>query len=102
MTYSQPGRVWRGSSGCCAWTRPTRLRGGRSLPFQTCLPNWAGGPVQGERLDSLRQPHDLDEVAAGVVEDGRGDVAHLGRLLGKCHALRSEPIEFRLNVVDRE
>ena len=30
-----------------------------------------------ERLERLRQLCDLDEVAAGVVEDGRGDAAHL-------------------------
>ena len=55
-----------------------------------------------EGLERLRQLHDLDEVAAGVVEDGRGDSAHLGGLLGESHAIRSESIELRLNVVDRE
>ena len=60
---------------------------GRSVAAVPNVPTelgWRSG--SGERLDSLRQPHDLDEVAAGVVEDGRGDVAHLGRLLGESHA----------------
>ena len=59
-------------------------------------------PPDGVAARWLRELDDLDEVAAGVVEDRRGDAAHLGRLLGESHALRPEPIELLLDVVDGE
>jgi hypothetical protein len=94
--------------------RDSRHEVSHALNAHPC-PGWTGQQARNQarlrgqlvqdlaiRLERLRQLDDLDEVAAGVVEDRRGDVPHLGRLRGESHALRSEPIELRLNVVDRE
>ena len=43
---------------------------------------------------------DLDEVAAGVVEDGRGHGTHVGGSLRERHAECAEPIELGLDIVD--
>src|SRR5262245_50925946 len=41
---------------------------------------------------------DLDEVAAGVVEHGRGDGPHLQRLLGEAHAETAKSLDLRVDV----
>lgn len=67
--------------------------------------SWSGGhalPGAGPGSAGLRQLDDLDEVAAGIVEHGRRDAAHLGGLLDESHALRPEPIDLSLDVVDGE
>ena len=45
---------------------------------------------------------DLDEVAAGVVEDGCGDRAHVGWRLCEAHTASDEPLELGRDVVDGE
>ena len=45
---------------------------------------------------------DLDEVAAGVVEDGRRHRAHRGRRLRERHAQAAQPLVLGVDVVDGE
>ncbi len=45
---------------------------------------------------------DLDQVAAGVVEDGRRDRPHVRRLLGEPHPRRPEPFVLLAHVVHGE
>ena len=45
---------------------------------------------------------DLDQVAAGVVENRRGHRPHLQRLLGEAHTEPAQPLELGPDVVDGE
>src|SRR5215217_1732612 len=45
---------------------------------------------------------DLDEVAAGVVEHGGLDRAHLGRLLREAHSKPGQALELAVDVGHRE
>jgi hypothetical protein len=45
---------------------------------------------------------DLDEIAAGVVENGRGHRPHRYGRLREMHAQGGEAVEFGLRVVDAE
>src|SRR3954451_879408 len=47
-------------------------------------------------------PGDLDEVAAGVVEHGRGHRAHVEGLLGEAYAEAAHSFVLGLDVVDGE
>ena len=47
---------------------------------------------------SLALGEDLNEVAAGVVEDGCGDRAHGGRRLGEAHAEAGEALVLGVDV----
>ena len=55
----------------------------------------AGRAADQRRLTRAAQrAGDLDQVAAGVVEDGGGDRAHRRRLLGERDAERRQPVEL--------
>src|SRR5581483_7682273 len=68
---------------------------GRLLPIRP--PWWSARPDL-----TLGWGGHLDEIAAGVVEHGGRDWAHLGRLLGEANAESLEPFELGPYVLDRE
>ena len=45
---------------------------------------------------------DLDQIAAGVVEHGRGHRPHIRGFLGEAHSQPAQSLELRLDVVDGE
>jgi hypothetical protein len=63
-------------------------------------PAWASRLSDG--AESLLAVHDLDQVAAGVVQDRCGDRAHLQRLLGEQDPELAQPVELRSYVLHGE
>ncbi|ELP71358.1 hypothetical protein STRTUCAR8_02407, partial [Streptomyces turgidiscabies Car8] len=78
----------------------TRVHGGIVACVDTVRHRFSGParglpPVADRQLfPILRLVHDLDQVAAGVVEHSCGDRAHLPRLLGEAHAPPGQPVHI--------
>lgn len=81
--------------------RPTWPSPGAAAARETPQADGAAGCRAGAQLGGWHRG-DVDEVAAGVVQDGVRERPHLGRRLQECDALRGEPIELGLHIVDGE
>ena len=77
--------------------RVRRLKRSRAGP----RPQAEGCDVSGRGLPNF-WVGDLDQVAAGVVEHGRGDRAHVQRRLGEHHAQLGQTLVLGVHIVDGE
>jgi hypothetical protein len=75
---------------------------GRDPSATWMLPTWGEGRAARGDLSLWRSVllRDLNQVAAGVVEDGRRHLTHLRRLLRELNTERREARELLLDVVD--